>query len=177
MGTPVGGTLLIHSDNQALIKRLPHYFDSKTRPDFAEDVPENEAQWIDVFEVIEDPDRIKPIDDYHLAVSFNPDESDYSNEMQDLCEALVETVGVKQVIYYQYSDYGAEMYRLNFDGIVGFAWDDEGEWNIKAVSDKTAELIEENAYAEGDELFDLLLMISKELVGVVIPSYRDEDDE
>jgi hypothetical protein len=66
-------------------KRLIFYLDPDTRPDFPDEVPESEVEWVEVFELLPDPCSIEQIDEYTLTVYFD-DESDA--EPHRVCAAI-----------------------------------------------------------------------------------------
>jgi len=114
MGSQVQGLLLIKTKDEEQAKRLPFYLNAETRPDFPEDVPDLEAEWVDVFEVMEDPDLIELVDEYYVAVGFYQEESDYSQEMEEFAEALVNKVGVISVVLCEFNaDYGNTIWHFS----------------------------------------------------------------
>lgn len=113
MGSQVQGLLLIKTRDEEQAKRIPFYLEAETRPDFPEDVPDLEADWVDVFEVIEEPDLIELVDECYVAVGFFQDEEDYSQEMEEFAEALVNKVGVVSVLLCEFnSDHGNYIWRF-----------------------------------------------------------------
>lgn len=66
-------------------ERLIFYLDSATRPDFPDEVPENEAAWVEAFELLPDPSELHRIDASTLMAYFD-DES--GAEPSSVCEAI-----------------------------------------------------------------------------------------
>jgi hypothetical protein len=66
-------------------KRLIFYLDPDTRPDFPDEVPEAEAKWVGIFELLPDPCSIEQIDEHTVSVYFD-DEADA--EAHQICAAI-----------------------------------------------------------------------------------------
>lgn len=66
-------------------QRLMFYLDPETRPDFPDEVPDAEAAWVEVFELLPDPSSLEQVDDKTVSVYFD-DESDA--EPHQICTAI-----------------------------------------------------------------------------------------
>ncbi len=99
MSINVSAVLNIHCKTKQQSKRLQIYLDEDTRPDFPEDAPQEEAEWVEPFEFLENPDSIKEIDDKTLLVEFYPEETDFTDEAKELIKTLLEIVQVESIIY------------------------------------------------------------------------------
>ena len=99
MSINVSAVLFIRCRTAKQINRLQVYFDEESRYDFPEDAPKEEAEWVEPFEFLENPDGVKEIDKKNLLVEFYPEETDFTDEAKALIKTLVEIVGVESIIY------------------------------------------------------------------------------
>jgi len=67
------------------LKRIEFYLNGETRPDFPEDVPSGEAQFVEAFEFVPVPESLKILSADALAAHFYPDSLE---EVKDLVKAL-----------------------------------------------------------------------------------------
>ena len=158
MGSQVQGLLLIETKDKEQAKRLPFYLNIETRPDFPEDVPESEAEWIDIFEVMEEPDLVELIDEHYVAVGFFQEEEDYSQEMEEFSEALVREVGVVSVVLCEFnSDYGNTIWRFTKDESLRL-WTEEEKSSL--IDQKLEKQIEDLYEEDRDKHIKVLQAIS-----------------
>ncbi len=99
MSINVNAVLHIRCKTSQQSKRLQAYLNEDSRPDFPEDVPPEEVEWVEPFEFLENPDSIKEIDDKTLLVEFYPEETDFTDEAKELIKTLLEIVQVESIIY------------------------------------------------------------------------------
>lgn len=99
MSINVSAVLTINCKTKQKSKRLKIYLNEDTRPDFPEDAPQNEADWVEPFEFLENPDSIKEIDEKTLLVAFYPEETDFTDDAKELMKTLLEIVQVESIIY------------------------------------------------------------------------------
>lgn len=99
MSINVSAVLTINCKTNQQSKCLQVYLNEDTRPDFPEDVSKEEAEWVEPFEFLENPDSIKEIDDKTLLVEFYPEETDFTDEAKKLIKTLLEIVQVESIIY------------------------------------------------------------------------------
>ena len=93
MSINVSAVLSIYCKTQKQCKRLQVHLNEESRYDFPEDAPKEEAEWVEPFEFLENPDGIKALDDKTLLVEFYPEETDFTDEAKALIKTLVEIVG------------------------------------------------------------------------------------
>lgn len=74
MSSLIAFTLLVRHTDAAQIRRIRYYLESETRPDFPEDVPESEADWVDAYEAVPYPERIDQPDDHTLLLFYDGDD-------------------------------------------------------------------------------------------------------
>jgi len=99
MSINVNAVLYINCKTNQQSKRLQTYLNEDTRPDFPEDAPKEEADWVEPFEFLENPDGVKEIDNKTLLVEFYPEETDFTDEAKELIKILLEIVQVESIIY------------------------------------------------------------------------------
>jgi hypothetical protein len=78
--------LLVRLPDTATRDRLALYLDGATRPDFPEEVPEQEADWVDAFEPLPVPE-LEVKDDDILIAYFDGDTTD-ELDLPRICEAV-----------------------------------------------------------------------------------------
>lgn len=61
--------LISHKDKNAL-DRIILYCHADTRPDFPEDVPDSEEEWVDAYEILPYPNKINRLDVHTLILEF-----------------------------------------------------------------------------------------------------------
>ncbi len=82
MSSLVAFTLLVHHSDTSKLDRIKSYFVPDTRPDFPEDVPETEEEWVDAFEIIPYPEIIERPDPNVMLLEFD-DEADMGPEFHN----------------------------------------------------------------------------------------------
>lgn len=75
----------VEFDAITIADRLPFYLHSETRPDFHDEVPLQEADWVDAFEFLPEPTLIKRINKSSFFIFFNSESKPNSFE---LCNAI-----------------------------------------------------------------------------------------
>jgi len=88
MSSLIAFVLLVRHPDAVMLDRINTYLASETRPDFPEDVPESEEEWVDAFEIIPYPEKIKRPEPEVMILEFY-DEADISREFpEDLAHAI-----------------------------------------------------------------------------------------
>jgi hypothetical protein len=85
--------LRVTFDDHLKCERLKFYLDPDTRPDFPDEVPDIESDWVGVFELLPDPCLIDLIDDCVVSVYFD-DESDADPHQICTAIALLQPTGM-----------------------------------------------------------------------------------
>ncbi len=75
----------VEFDAITIADRLPFYLHSETRPDFHDEVPAQEADWVDAFEFLTEPTSIKRINKSSFFIFFN---SESNADSFCLCKAI-----------------------------------------------------------------------------------------
>lgn len=99
MSINVNAVLSIHCKTKQQCKRLQVHFNEESRYDFPEDAPKEEAEWVEPFEFLENPDGIKEINEKTLLIEFYPEETDFTDDAKELIKILLEVVKVESIIY------------------------------------------------------------------------------
>lgn len=86
MSSLIAFTLLVRHADAEQINRVRCYLDAGTRPDFPEDVPVAEADWVDTYEEIPYPERIDQSDDHTLLLFYDGD--DLGELPEDIAPAI-----------------------------------------------------------------------------------------
>jgi hypothetical protein len=135
--------LYIFCPSKSVSDRLCYYFDPKTRPDFPEDVPDEEAELVDYFEEMPDPEVIKKPTDRELIVYFDED----ALEVRELLPNILQHFSMKQALFYEESIEHQAYYRFEEDSFEFFYSpvplefpDDEERYNRNLSGSMQAEL-------------------------------------
>lgn len=75
----------VEFDVMPIADRLSFYLHSETRPDFHDEVPLQEADWVDAFEFLPEPTSIKRINKSSLFIFFD---SELNPDSFELCKAI-----------------------------------------------------------------------------------------
>lgn len=95
----MSGIFYIKCKTTQQCERLQLYLNEETRPDLPEEVPTEEADWVEPFEFMEQPDNVTKVTDKDLLITFYPDETDFTEDAESFIKILVHTVGIASVLY------------------------------------------------------------------------------
>jgi hypothetical protein len=133
MSSLIEFNLLVRHPETEQIKRIGIYLEPDTRPDFPEDVPEEEADWVDAYEVVPYPERLERPDEYTLLLFYDGD--DLGELPEDLANALVLS---QPSMILSYSDLE--------DHVLFERWVDqryESVWDVHGMYEEESELLSE----------------------------------